>query len=107
REPESIADLPQRLRLGAVETEAQRDYGVLALTKQRQGPSKRLVAERVVHYLLRQRPIPGDHVSKEGVVRRDERLIEAGRGAGRHLQLERLREREACSFGHLLQRRLP
>src|SRR5512132_149366 len=107
RKPEPLADFRQRLRLGAVEAEAECDPGALALAQQRQPRSQHLLAERAVHTLLWLRAVAGDHVSEEGIFLRNERLIETGRGASRRLDIERLPKREARSFGHLLQRGLP
>src|SRR5256885_11068434 len=75
RYPKPLADLAERLRLGPIEAIAEDNHRPLALGKERERLRQRLIPERVLDPLLRQRILAGDQVPEEGIPLLAERLV--------------------------------
>ena len=69
RQPEPPADLLERLRLGVVEAVAEDEHLPLALREGRERLAERLAAQRDLDLLVRERPVAGDEVAEDRVLR--------------------------------------
>src|SRR5207248_11001027 len=106
RDSKPPPDLVERLWFGAIQAVAVDDHAALTLAQDRNCSRQRLVTERLLDALLRQRPLAGDQVAESSIPPIAERLVETRRSPGPCPHGERLLEPEPCPLGLLRARRL-
>src|SRR5204863_4537557 len=95
RQPETAADLLERLRLLVGEAVAQENHLPLAIRQGRGRLSECLTAQRSLHLLVGERALAGHEIPEDCVVLIADRLVKARGGTGRRSHLARLLDGQA------------